>query len=217
MGNVEEQPWGEVWSRVLVILSGIHSRGKWAKLTPPIPLSWHEASHCSSTETNKGLTHAITKRHQMLARRVERMCKYIFKCVLVCSFLPLSFYFSPPSLPLLWGSLAVVTKLCSSVGWSIMVLFFSLTEEKTQLVLNVDKQLEEVRELVCLWSVIFSFSHFLNYEFVARGGEGGAVFTATRQLHLYYPGADMTCRHVRTSHGGKEASSSHDYFPVICF
>lgn len=31
-----------------------------------------------------------------------------------------------------------------------MLLFFSLSEEKTQLVLNVDKQLEEVRELVCL-------------------------------------------------------------------
>ena len=105
----------------------------------------------------------------MLACRVERMCKYIFKCVLVCCFLPASFFPSPPSLPLLWGSWVVVMNRCSSVGWSICCCFFSLSEEKTQLVLNVDKQLEEVRELVCLWSVIFSSSHFLNNEFVERG------------------------------------------------
>ena len=49
------------------------------------------------------------------------------------------------------------------------VAVFSFSEEKTQLVLNVDKQLEEVRELVRLWSVIFSSSHFLNNEFVERG------------------------------------------------
>lgn len=41
----------------------------------------------------------------------------------------------------------------------------SLSEEKTQLVLNVDKQLEEVRELVCLWSLIFHSFDFLNNEF----------------------------------------------------
>lgn len=52
---------------------------------------------------------------------------------------------------------------------NMLLGFFSLSEEKTQLVLNVDKQLEEVRELVCLWSVIFSSSHFLNNEFVERG------------------------------------------------
>lgn len=56
------------------------------------------------------------------------------------------------------------------------VAFFSLplslSEEKTQLVLNVDKQLEEARELVRLWSVIFSSSHFLNYEFTGKWGGG---------------------------------------------
>lgn len=33
---------------------------------------------------------------------------------------------------------------------NMLLFFFSLSEEKTQLVLNVDKQLEEVRELVRL-------------------------------------------------------------------
>lgn len=56
-----------------------------------------------------------------------------------------------------------------SVFFSPPLLSFSLSEEKTQLVLNVDKQLEEVRELVRLWSVISSSSHFLNNEFVQRG------------------------------------------------
>lgn len=104
----------------------------------------------------------------MLARRVERMCKYIFKCVLVCCFLLVSFFLSPPLFPHCGG-----VRLLS---WSAVppsadqyVAVFSLSEEKTQLVLNVDKQLEEVRELVCLWSVIFSPSHFLNNEFVERG------------------------------------------------
>ena len=58
MGNVQEQPRGEVQSGALVILSGTHTSGKWAKLTPPFPLSWHEVSHRSSTETNKGLIDA---------------------------------------------------------------------------------------------------------------------------------------------------------------
>lgn len=103
-----------------------------------------------------------------------------------------------------------------------MFLFFSLSEEKTQLVLNVDKQLEEVRELVRLWSVIFSSSHFLNNEFVERGrGQFSLAPDNSTCIILVVTWHADTHRHTHsrthTSHGGKEASSSHDYFPVICF
>ncbi len=105
----------------------------------------------------------------MLARRVERMCKYIFKCVLVCCFLPVSFFLSPPLFPRCGGVRLLSWSAVPLSADQYVAVFFSLSEEKTQLVLNVDKQLEEVRELVCLWSVIFSSSHFLNNEFVQRG------------------------------------------------
>lgn len=105
----------------------------------------------------------------MLARRVERMCKYIFKCVLVCCFLPVSFFLSPPLFPRCGGVRLLSWSAVPPSADQYVAGFFSLSEEKTQLVLNVDKQLEEVRELVCLWSVIFSSSHFLNNEFVERG------------------------------------------------
>lgn len=146
----------------------------------------------------------------MLARRVERMCKYIFKCVLVCCFLPVSFFLSPPLFPRC-GGVRLLSWSAVPLSADQYVAVFSLSEEKTQLVLNVDKQLEEVRELVCLWSVIFSSSHFLNNEFVQRG---------RRQFSLAPD--NSTCIilvvtwHADT-HGRKEVSSSHDYFPVICF
>lgn len=64
-------------------------------------------------------------------------------------FLPLS----PVSSPVV-GELGCCHEslfLCRLINMLLGVLFFfSLSEEKTQLVLNVDKQLEEVRELVCL-------------------------------------------------------------------
>lgn len=85
-----------------------------------------------------------------------------------------------------------------------VVGFFFLSEEKTQLVLNVDKQLEEVRELVCLWSVIFSLSHFLNYEFVARGGRGDSFHgNQTTAPVLFRSRHDMqTCTHLTWWKGG---------------
>lgn len=152
----------------------------------------------------------------MLARRVERMCKYIFKCVLVCCFLPDSFFLSPPLFPRC-GGVRLLSWSAVPVGWSICCCFFSFSEEKTQLVLNVDKQLEEVRELVCLWSVIFSSSHFLNNEFVqmGRGQFSLASNNSTCVLLVVTWHADAR-RHARFT-CGKEASSSHDYFPVICF
>lgn len=65
-------------------------------------------------------------------------------------FLPLS-----PSLPPVAGELGCCHEelfLCRLINMSLFFFFFfiSLSEEKTQMVLNVDKQLEEVRELVRL-------------------------------------------------------------------
>lgn len=72
-------------------------------------------------------------------RRAERMCKYIFKCILVCVVI------APPVAGELGCHKALL--LCRLIN---MLLLFPFSEEKTQLVLNVDKQLEEVRELVRL-------------------------------------------------------------------
>uniref|UniRef100_A0A8C6PS17 Vesicle transport through interaction with t-SNAREs 1A n=1 Tax=Nothobranchius furzeri TaxID=105023 RepID=A0A8C6PS17_NOTFU len=79
-------------------------------------------------------------------RECVNISSNVSSCVVLsqCLFLSLP----PPSLPLLCGSQAVVMKRCSLRRLINMFLFFSLSEEKTQLVLNVDKQLEEVRELL---------------------------------------------------------------------
>lgn len=93
----------------------------------------------------------------------------------------------------------------------VLFFFFSLSEEKTQLVLNVDKQLEEVRELVCLWSVIFSSSHFLNNEFVQRGRGQFSLASDNSTCVI------LSVTWHADTRGRKEVSSSYDYFPVICF
>lgn len=144
----------------------------------------------------------------MLACCVERMCKYIFKCVLVCCFLAVAFFLSPTLFPRC-GGVRLLSWCTVPLSADQYVDVFSLSEEKTQLVLNVDKQFEEVRELVCLWSVIFSVSPFPKLWICVK--REGTIFTGARQPHLYYPGVDMTCRHARFSRGGKEASSSYDY------
>lgn len=57
-----------------------------------------------------------------------------------------------PSLPPVAGELGCCHEelfLCRLINMSLF-FFFSLSEEKTQMVLNVDKQLEEVKELVRL-------------------------------------------------------------------
>lgn len=156
----------------------------------------------------------------MLARRVERMCKYIFKCVLVCCFLPVSFYLSPPVSSPVVGELGCCHEalfLCRLIN--MLLFFFPLSEEKTQLVLNVDKQLEEVRELVRLWSVIFSSSHFLNNEFVERGrGQFSLAPDNSTCIILVLTWHAHTHMHTHKHHmGGMEASFSHDCFPIICF
>lgn len=58
----------------------------------------------------------------------------------------------PHSLSLRCGGVGLLSQraLPLSADQYVTAFFVSLLEEKTQLVLNVDKQLEEVRELVSL-------------------------------------------------------------------
>lgn len=93
-GNVEEQPRGEL----LVAPSGDSYFWQVSKADTSLPF---ELARGVSLLLNGSLQRPsqtpMTKRHQMLARRAERMCKYIFKCVLVCCFSPgLSFSLPPP-------------------------------------------------------------------------------------------------------------------------
>lgn len=105
----------------------------------------------------------------MLARRVERMCKYIFKCVLVCCFLPVSFFLSPPLFPRCGGvRLLSWSAVPPSADQYVAGFFFSFRGEDTAGSKCRQTAWRSQRVGMSLISNFLLFP-FLNNEFVERG------------------------------------------------